>query len=412
MNSKIAVYLYNLSNVYRFNGFGHPSNKRQDYVTHSYNSLAISTMIGHKVRLNNTINLEKVYGKIIFGSLHPIFFGDIPKALGKNNPDLSFAFTEAKTLYSKKLSLEFSTKYRDIFQSYLVKTNNTSVEEEVAKQSENFSVLMKCETELRAISNQTLKKLKKDVHQHILNGEKVYPSKEVKDVFGDEEFEDIQFNNFLEVYFDTINSIRESFLPEVDWYFKEVYFSPFTKLIDNMQDVFRWGNQEGEEDHDGQHSFYVSMWSFLLGLSERLEYNQDISIERLIGKAVFHDMHETITSDIITMIKRVNPTIEGMINEVEDTTNYLILSIIPKELQHIFEDYICNPKSSDIEGDITHIADKIEAAIKSLREVKNNNRKYLKGYDSSVKVIIEQAHKYNSVKDFFTYTLHEFYIEL
>lgn len=413
MNSKIAVYMYNLELVKRFNRFGHPSGNRQSYAIHGYNSLAISSVISHKHNMlekENPVNIERIYGKLIFGSLHPTFFGDVPKSIQEQYPDLAKAFKVAKKANGENLVLEFSQTYRDIFSDYLLGTYDGTIESEVVRQSENFSVLMKCEEELKAVSNRYFKKLKQTVKEYVQNGGILLISDEIKEELQEEEYENFEQKTFFDIYLDTVKSIMNSPLESVKWYFSEVYFTPFTLIINNMKEVYRWNNVD-INDTDSQHSFYVAMWSFILGLIERLDYNQNVQIDQLVSKSIFHDIHESLTSDILSYIKRINKKVKELIDIMEDDKNHLILCLLPVELQDTFKSYICDAKSNDIEGELVHVADKIDAAIKALREMKRRNSTYFQeSYDNCIRDVMDKARKYNSVKDFFTYMIHEFHV--
>jgi 5'-deoxynucleotidase YfbR-like HD superfamily hydrolase len=418
VNRKIAVYLYTLREVKRFNKFRHPSKRRQNYATHGFNTLAISSVISHKYNLNHPnqpVDLERMYGKIIFGSLHPTFFGDVPKSIQDQYPDLAEAFKLAKQANGEKLILDFSEIYREQFTNYIVNTKDDTAEGEIVKQSENFSVLMKCEEELQSVSNKYFKKLKNMIKDKLVNGETLnilndLPS-DILEELADESYDEYHHKSFLDIYFDTIKSIVNSNLPEIQWYFKEVYFTPYTKVIDTFQEVLRWNNIRCTEDTDSEHSFYVAMWCFILGLIQRVEYKEEVNIGSMVSKAIFHDIHESITSDILSYVKRINSHVKSLIDKMENDKNYVILGLLPEELQPIFEEYICNAKSDNIEGHLVHISDKVDSMIKSLKEMKRQQSSYFHDtYDKDMRFLMSEANEYHSIKDFCTFMLHEFHI--
>lgn len=413
MNKKIGVYLYALADVKRFNRFYHPSGRRQDYATHGYNSLAISSVIGYQYNVNHPhakINMERVYGKLIFGSLHPSFFGDVPKSIQHQYPDLFNSFAMARQINGEQVVVNFSDKYRTQFYDYIVESKENSLEGEIVKQAENISVLMKCEEELKSRSNRYLKKLKNIIREHVQEDKPLIISEEIQEELCEERYDNFEQNEFYDIYLDTVRSILSSKIDEVIWFFKNVYFTPFTLIIKNMQEVLRWNNKDCKSDTDSQHSFYVAMWSFILGLIERTEYNKQVDISTIVSKAIFHDIHESLTSDLLSYVKRINPEIKSLVDIMENDKNGLILKLTPESLQDIFYSFICDPKSNDNEGHILHIADKIDAMIKSLYELKNrpNDSYFLESYDKSMREIMGFANDYLSIKDFCTFMLHEF----
>ncbi|HPE67765.1 MAG TPA: HD domain-containing protein, partial [Thermotogota bacterium] len=122
------------------------------------------------------------------------------------------------------------------------------------------------------------------------------------------------------------------------------------------------------------HTFFVVFVSVLL---HGIAHQQGVSalrLENVLLKALFHDVPESITGDIISPTKRRVPGFEQTIERVEKRmVKQTILEKLPQELQREVEPFMLQPFSGR-EGKLVRGADLLGSLFECMIEIKSGNR--------------------------------------
>lgn len=117
-----------------------------------------------------------------------------------------------------------------------------------------------------------------------------------------------------------------------------------------------------------EHSFYVAIIALLIAEELKLE----LSIGTLLQKAIFHDMEEAITGDIIYPLKHSSVQTNHFFNEaIGEYCRQVFKNHFPD-----FEQYRAIQKYSKTgaEGEVIKLADAVELVLYCQEEVSSGNR--------------------------------------
>ncbi|MGF7535566.1 YfbR-like 5'-deoxynucleotidase [Bacillus mexicanus] len=146
-------------------------------------------------------------------------------------------------------------------------------------------------------------------------------------------------------------------------------------------------------DSTASHSYRVAVLSLLIGLIEKEKHNRKLDIERILGRAIFHDFNEVINGPIKHRTKK-NKIVHNFINEIEKVASEDIASFVSKSLKGYFYDYIVNAEDGTEEGRIVDLADTFDVFLFSAREVKALNKIHFQDfYRNSKKTLLNSEFK-------------------
>ncbi|WP_394555479.1 5'-deoxynucleotidase (plasmid) [Priestia aryabhattai] len=160
----------------------------------------------------------------------------------------------------------------------------------------------------------------------------------------------------------------------------------------------RWSDFSPKyEDSTASHSYRVAVLSLLIGLTENAKYNRNLDIEKILGKAIFHDLNEVITGPIKHSTKK-NEIVGKYIKELEREASISIAECVSGSLKDYFYTYIVAAEDNTPEGRIVDLADTFDAMLFSARELQALNYFHFpQAYEDSKRRILKS--EYQSVKD-------------
>jgi len=148
----------------------------------------------------------------------------------------------------------------------------------------------------------------------------------------------------------------------------------------------------------------------MLALIEEQNGNK-VNWEILFKKLLNHDVAEAITGDIISTVKHKNPQLRDMLNRLErEIMEETLLENMESPYREIYGKILFDGKDDTLEGKILDAADRIDAIMECIGEVKlNNYYPFIHKYKS----ILENLKKSNlvSVKKFINEILPELVME-
>jgi putative hydrolase of HD superfamily len=122
-----------------------------------------------------------------------------------------------------------------------------------------------------------------------------------------------------------------------------------------------------------EHSFFVAQVGQMLALIEEQNGNR-VNWEILFKKLLNHDVAEAITGDIISTVKHKNPQMREMLNLLErEITEENLLENMEQPYRDIYRNILFDGKDETLEGKILDSADRIDAIMECIGEVRLNN---------------------------------------
>lgn len=162
-------------------------------------------------------------------------------------------------------------------------------------------------------------------------------------------------------------------------------------------------------DNDSEHSFNVALISEGLARLEKEKFGNEVCELKVLRKALFHDIAEVSTGDILSGVKKKTLAMRKAVEEVEvELYKEELEPLIPENWRIDYEDYILNPKENKetIEGRIIAVADNIDALNECIQEVLLGNKTLIPQLKEIANAILDtelQSGKYfikHSLQDF------------
>lgn len=128
------------------------------------------------------------------------------------------------------------------------------------------------------------------------------------------------------------------------------------------------------------HTFFVTFVAYLI--STEIE---EVNVLNVLEKAIFHDVPEALTGDIISPTKR---RVEGFEAAVEDVESKMVretlLPLLPDAMANHYTPLMLKPFEGGIEGKIAKAADVMGSLIECKMEIQNgmNISFFKRGYES------------------------------
>jgi len=172
-------------------------------------------------------------------------------------------------------------------------------------------------------------------------------------------------------------------------------------FFDRMSDVIRYsGTKVLNKENLAEHSYYVSVLAD--GIAEDIEQKFDVSLDRykILKYALYHDIEEIFTWDIVTPVKYKSKDLREKFEEVWNLILTEELESHFSENTHIAEMIIKahneydEKKDEVLENQIVKFADILQALSYTMSELHLGNT-YLKGISQNLLVTLEKKYKDN-----------------
>ncbi len=126
------------------------------------------------------------------------------------------------------------------------------------------------------------------------------------------------------------------------------------------------------------HTLFVVFVSHLIALK-----SEEADILNVVERALFHDVPEALTGDIISPTKKRVEGFEDVIENVESKmVHEVLLPLLPENISNRYAPLMLDPFGGGIEGRITRAADLIGSMIECKMEIENGikNQMFERGY--------------------------------
>lgn len=149
----------------------------------------------------------------------------------------------------------------------------------------------------------------------------------------------------------------------------------FYAYLHRMKYINRWGLMRNTETENiKEHTLDVVVIAHALAVIARERLGKSIDVEKVMLRALLHDVTEVITGDLATPIKYFDPEIRDSYKRIEEIAADKLLEMLPSDMRCAYEPYMCTEDSE--EERLVKAADKISAHIKCLTELKAGNGEY------------------------------------
>jgi 5'-deoxynucleotidase len=128
-----------------------------------------------------------------------------------------------------------------------------------------------------------------------------------------------------------------------------------------------------------EHSASVALLTLIAGSLAR-QQGKEVNLERLMAHAIVHDMSEVFCSDIVTPVKKANPTLEAEFRKLEKAAETQLIDSLPEELRTDIGSYF---ELSGYEHKLFKACDTYAAWIKCKLEIAaGNSGEFLQAFDT------------------------------
>lgn len=164
---------------------------------------------------------------------------------------------------------------------------------------------------------------------------------------------------------------------------KMVRENAFFAMIDRTKYIQRWSLMRNtQEENLAEHSYMVAVLAHALAVI-RLVYRADatpeVSPEKVLAYAMYHDIAEVITGDLPTPVKYKDKSLELAYKQIELHAQEDMLQSLPEAMRRYYAAYVLEKAEDEEEKLIKHLvkgADKLSAYIKCLSEVEQGNKEF------------------------------------
>ena len=174
-------------------------------------------------------------------------------------------------------------------------------------------------------------------------------------------------------------------------------------LLSRMKYINRWAlMRNAREENLSEHCLEVSILTHALCVIGNKKWNKNLSVEKAVLRALYHDAAEILTGDMPTPVKYRKEELKTAYKKVEKEAEERLLSTLPQYLTEEFgkvffpEDYA----TLTYENKLIKAADKLSALIKCEEELRAGNQEFSTAAMSTRKKVEEMSEELPELKCF------------
>ncbi len=147
-------------------------------------------------------------------------------------------------------------------------------------------------------------------------------------------------------------------------------------MLFRMKHIKRWGIMHSLiPDYLSTHSLEVGFIAHALAVIGNTRFGRDYNCDRIVLKAIYHDVPEIFTGDIPTPVKYYSAETKNAYNAVEEASLSKLMSMLPQELKPSYEPLF---EHTVEEKKLIKSADRISAYLKCREEERYGNSEFKK----------------------------------
>ncbi|MBD2846468.1 HD domain-containing protein [Paenibacillus sp. IB182496] len=349
----------------------HAPRYRDSAASHSFRCAALAVLVGliHERVLQQPLDRLELTAKALLHDLNETETGSI-KHVTKKDARVSDHIRAFERDVNTRLVTYLSNSVRPFFRVYIEQAEDASPTGRLVDAIDSFDAMMFC-------------------HRESMHDTNPY---------------------FHRRYEQLREEMRGCPLPAIAWlaeeYDKREGVFEFCGHLLNLDNIERWnGNFNLVPDNDATHSFRVAALALFNGLLERERFGREgLDVDRLLSKAILHDVSESLSGDVKGTFKHSQPAVKQAFEAYEHELALRIVHRLPEALRTDMEGYMV-AKDGTYEGDLVDVTDKLDALIKANLEMRNNPH-YAKTYYEQL-TMIQRRFEQPCVIFFLAYILHD-----
>ena len=150
----------------------------------------------------------------------------------------------------------------------------------------------------------------------------------------------------------------------------------FFAILSRMRYIPRWALMRNtRQENLSEHSYDVAVLAHLLAELDNRRFGGQVSVERCVLAALYHDAPEIFTGDLPTPVKHGNTALHDAYRVVEQHAADRLLSYLPDDLRGGWAPYVREELRPE-EAAVVKAADKLSALIKCIEEETQGNREF------------------------------------
>lgn len=147
-------------------------------------------------------------------------------------------------------------------------------------------------------------------------------------------------------------------------------FAAYLHTVRKLNNMGRWATEfMHRRTTVSEHSFFVAQIGQMLGVIEE-QHGNTVNWHQLLSRLINHDVVESMTGDIISTTKHKNPEIRSMVEKIEEELAEELIHRLDRRYRDIYREILFAGKDATLEGRILRDADRIDALMECLYEVK------------------------------------------
>lgn len=157
-------------------------------------------------------------------------------------------------------------------------------------------------------------------------------------------------------------------------------FSNYLQIVRKLNNMGRWSNEYMHSRTTvSEHLFFVTQIGQMLGTIEE-EHGNKVDWKVLYAKLINHDVPEAMTGDIINTMKYRESKLKELVDKIEDElVEEELLANLDSPYKERYRSILTNFKDDTLEGNILQYADRIDALLECVYELKLGNYQTFRG---------------------------------
>lgn len=156
-------------------------------------------------------------------------------------------------------------------------------------------------------------------------------------------------------------------------------FANYLHIVRKLNNMGRWSNEYMHSRTTvSEHLFFVTQIGQMLGTIEE-ENGNKVDWKVLYEKLINHDVPEAMTGDIINTMKYRESKLKELVDKIEDElVEEELVANLDSPFKEKYREILMNFKDGSLEGLILEYADRIDALLECVYELKLGNAQTFK----------------------------------